>query len=225
MRASGVLILAAQLATLGTPCLAASVPEAVAVLHVQEPGPGRVPEAAPLRFVLTKQRRVFVGGSDRILTAQLDKQDLQSIEKQIDRVRKLQGVAREVRLGPGDERYELTLFEGDGLQVTAIGDPSFASGALQTLGELLVVLRSFQHQQLRRLAPTEVVLTTRQGSLVGGCREWTLPVGLRESLAGPKTLPAAAVAGWPTGAFPASVCDGKQRYVVALRPLLPGEQP
>jgi len=30
---------------------------------------------------------------------------------------------------------------------------------------------------------------------------------------------------WPTGAAPAAVCDGDRRFVVTLRPLLPGERP
>ena len=36
---------------------------------------------------------------------------------------------------------------------------------------------------------------------------------------------AADAIGWPTGALPASVCAGDKRFVVTLRPLLPGERP
>jgi len=30
---------------------------------------------------------------------------------------------------------------------------------------------------------------------------------------------------WPTGGAPGAVCDGDRRFVVTLRPLLPGERP
>jgi hypothetical protein len=40
-----------------------------------------------------------------------------------------------------------------------------------------------------------------------------------------QAVPAADFASWPTGAAPASVCAGDKKYVVTLRPLLPGEKP
>lgn len=213
-------------AGLAAPSLAAStLPDAVALLHVQEPGPGRAPAAAPLRFALTKERRVFVGGSRHVLSASLEKDDVKLLEKAIDRVRKLKDLPAEVRLGPGDDRYELDLFKGDRLHVVALGDPAFASGSLRPLGELLTQMRAFSHLSLRRMAPTQFLLTTREGTLPGGCREWALPVTLAESLPGPLVVPAARVHDWPAGAYPASVCAGDRRYVVTLRPLLPGERP
>jgi hypothetical protein len=60
---------------------------------------------------------------------------------------------------------------------------------------------------------------------VGGCRPWRQTVPLAEVLAGPRTVDARSAYDWPTGALPAAVCDGDRRYVVTLRPLLPGERP
>ena len=71
-----------------------------------------------------------------------------------------------------------------------------------------------------RLAPS-----AREGVLVGGCREWFLPLSFDDVLAAPQRLAADERGRWPAGADPASVCQGGRSYVVTLRPLLPGEQP
>ncbi len=68
-------------------------------------------------------------------------------------------------------------------------------------------------------------MIAREGKLAGGCRRWTFAEPVTESLFAPRTVPAADVENWPTGAAPASVCAGEKTYVVALRPLLPGEKP
>ena len=48
---------------------------------------------------------------------------------------------------------------------------------------------------------------------------------MTDSVFAPGTVPASAAENWPTGATPASVCADDKTYVVALRPLLPGERP
>ena len=50
-------------------------------------------------------------------------------------------------------------------------------------------------------------------------------VVLPDAREGRRLVTPAEAAAWPTGAMPASVCSGDRRYVVTLRPLLPGEQP
>jgi hypothetical protein len=70
-------------------------------------------------------------------------------------------------------------------------------------------------------------MVVREGRLVGGCRSWGFTFPIAAALAGPRLISPPEAVGWPTGAVPASVCaaDTDQRYIVTLRPLLPGEQP
>jgi hypothetical protein len=68
-------------------------------------------------------------------------------------------------------------------------------------------------------------MALREARLVGGCRAWGFTFPITEALAGPRTVAADEAKGWPTGARPASVCVDGRRYVLTLRPLLPGERP
>ncbi len=105
------------------------------------------------------------------------------------------------------------------------GDPAAAPPELQGLAALVTDLLRFDHPNLRPWAPTEYAVSAREGILVGGCRAWLLPLSFELVLAGPQRIAADEVERWPTGSDPASVCVDDRRYVVTLRPLLPGEQP
>jgi hypothetical protein len=205
---------------------AARHPEAELALDVFEPPrPGRVPEAAPSRFVLQDDGRVFVGGTSRIAAGRLEDLERKDLEKLIALVRKLPGLGSSITLGPGDTRYRLWLRRGRGVEIVAKGDPAAAPPALRPLAQLLERLSVFNHASLVPLAPTQLVLSAREERLDGGCRQWTLPPPLADVLVEPRLITADAARGWPTGAVAASVCAGDKRYSVALRPLLPGERP
>jgi hypothetical protein len=213
------------LLSVGVTATATEIREAQLILEVHPPAaPSQVHEAAPPRFVLMKDRHVFIGGEYRILTGRLEKRDVKPIEKLAKRVRKIKGLGASVSLGPGETRYLLSLRKGRRLDVAARGDPTRAPGALRPLGELLVALSSFYHPALRPYRPAQYAVGVREARLVGGCRSWDLGVPLQ---LGPpvRTVPAREAAGWPTGSQPASVCRDGRSFVVTLRPLLPGEAP
>jgi hypothetical protein len=209
----------------GVAAASAGVPEATVVLEVLDaPTPGRVPEAAPARFVLLEDGRLFVGGTSHVHAGRLERAEAKEIEKQIARVRKLPGLGSALSFGPGETRRRLTLPKG--LTITATGDPAKAAAAMRPLAELLGLLEGFLHPSLTPYVPTQYLLSVRTAPILGGCRPWTIgQVTLTEALAAPRMLPAQAVGGWSTGAPAANVCSGEQTYLVALRPLLPGERP
>lgn len=205
---------------------AGEIPEAEIVLDVIGPSPpGQVPSAAPPRFVLLKDRQVFVGGTRGLVSGRLEKDEAKDIEKRLSRVRKLPGIGSTVVLGPGGARYRLLLNDGRPLEILATGDPASASPSLRPLAALLRELESFDHPSLRPYEPRAFALGASEAALVGGCRSWSFPVPLSEALSAPRLLPAAVAVGWPTGAIAASVCAGGKTYAVTLRPLLPGEKP
>jgi hypothetical protein len=105
------------------------------------------------------------------------------------------------------------------------GDLAAATPALQPLAALVLDLERFHHPALRPYAPAFFALSAREGTLPGGCRPWTRPEPLADSVFAPRIVTAADFPSWPTGAAPASVCAGDKKYVVTLRPLLPGEKP
>jgi hypothetical protein len=187
--------------------------------------PGFVPAAAPPRFVLLGKGQFYVGGSAEIASGQLDSREAKDLEKRLDRLRRLPGLGSQVALGPGETTYRLTLSGKRPLTIVATGDPATASPAIRPLAELIAQLEAFEHPSLRIVQPQQLALGAREERLDGGCRSWTLPVPLRAALAGPQLVPLATAAGWPRGAWAASVCDGDTRYAVTLRPLLPGERP
>jgi hypothetical protein len=205
---------------------AAEIPEAEVVLDVIAPSPpGQIPSAAPPRFVLLKDRQVFVGGTARLFSGRLEKDEVKEIEKRLSKVRKLPGIGSMVVLSPGGARYRLLVREGRPLEILATGDPVSAPPALRPLATLLHDLAAFDHPSLRPWEPTAFALSAREATLGGGCRTWTLPVSIPEAVSAPRALPAAVAADWPTGAIAASVCAGDKTYAVTLRPLLPGEKP
>jgi hypothetical protein len=203
-----------------------SHPEAQVSLDVIEaPRPGFVPEAAPSRFVLLDEGRVFVGGTRDLASGQLDKAELKELDALIARVRKLPGLGSSVTLGPGETEYRLWLRRGRELEIVAKGDPAAAPAALRPLAQLVERLAGFNHTSLASLAPSQYLLGAREESLDGGCRPWTLPAPLADVLASRRLVTADAADHWPTGALAASVCADAKRYAVTLRPLIPGERP
>lgn len=186
---------------------------------------GQVPSALPMRFVLLSDGAIFVGGTSRLLAGRLTKDEMADLERRVGEVRKLPGLGSTVSFGPGAAGFRLGLRKGKPVEVLVQGDPASAPPALAPLSSLITRLLRFDHASLRPYEPGSYALGAREGKLVGGCRGWTLPVPLAEALVGPRIVPAAAVAGWPTGATPAVVCSGDKSYVVTLRPLVPGEKP
>lgn len=217
---SCVLVLASTLAHAGEGS------DAVVTLEAISPLPGeQVAAALPLRFALLENGAVFVGGTSQVLTGQLGKDEVAALERRMSEVRKLPGLAATVTFGPGPAGFRLTIRKPKPLDVLVHGDPAAAPPGLLPLANLLRDLGQFSHASLRPHAPESYALGVREGKLAGGCRPWTLPVPLADAEASPRTVSAASVVGWPTGATPASVCAGDKTYVVTLRPLVPGEKP
>lgn len=206
--------------------LPADVSNSVVVLQVSGGGlPGRVPEAMPERFVLLEDGSVYVGGTGTIATARLEKGDVRDIEKSLDRIRKIPGLGSVVTFGSGEQKRRLIARKGRALDIAASGDPASAPPGLRPLASLMDNLAHFDTPSLHPYRPASFALSAREGVLPGGCRSWTFPVSLPQVLAAPQSVAASAAERWPTGGQPASVCAGDKRYVVTLRPLLPGEKP
>ncbi len=204
---------------------AAEVPGAVIVLEADPGSPGSDPAGAPPRFVLMKDGEVFVGGTERLEGGRLDKAESSALLKRADAVRRLR-LSSPVSLGgEGARTARLRLLEGKPLELLVKGDPAQASPALAPLTSLLSDLLRFNHPSLRPYAPTSYAMAARDERLVGGCRAWEFGFPITEALSAPRTVTAEEAKGWPTGARPASVCVDGRRYVVTLRPLLPGERP
>lgn len=224
-RALGALALLVALPAAPSP--AGEVRGAVAVLEVFTRAlPHHVPEAAPPRFALLEDGRVYVGGTRALWAGKLASRELRDLERRLEDVRKLPGLAGSTTLGPGERRHRLRLFKGGRpLDLTLTGDPAQARPAMRALAGLLQDLERFTHPTLRPYRPETYSLSAREGTPRGGCRRWTGPPSIAEAVFAPVGVAADAAAGWPSGATPASVCSGDRNYVVTLRPLLPGEQP
>jgi len=204
---------------------AAEVPGAAIVLEADPGSPGSDPSGAPPRFVLMKDGQVFVGGTERLEAGRLDGAESSALLKRADAVRRLR-LSSPVSLGGDDSRTaRLRLLEGKPLEIVAKGDPAQASPALAPLASLLTDLLRYDHPSLRPYSPTSYAMVAREARLVGGCRAWRFGFPITEAVSAPRTVTAEEVTGWPTGARPASVCVDGSRYVVTLRPLLPGERP
>jgi hypothetical protein len=222
----GALLLT-LVAVLTTPTAhAGEIPQAVVILEAAVGLPGSIPEAAPPRFVLLRDRRVFVGGSEPVYVGELSEDEEDRIKDRIDDLRDSGVLAPSVAFGDDvSKRYRLRLLENDPRDVVITGDPADAPPALRGLAAFVSELLRFDNRSLRPWSPAFYALSARPGILVGGCREWLLPVPLEAALEAPQRIEAEDVERWPTGSNPASVCAGGQRYVVTLRPLLPGEAP
>ncbi|MFS8068621.1 MAG: hypothetical protein ACMG6S_19865 [Byssovorax sp.] len=205
---------------------AAEIPKAVVILESRSAAlPGQVPEAAPPRFVLLEDGQVYVGGTHDLVTARLAGRDLKDLERRISDVRKLPAIAGVITVGPGTAVRRLYLGKGRALDIRIEGDLHAAPPALRPLADLVLDLERFHHPALRPYAPAQLALHAEEGSLPGGCRPWNRPEPIEGSVFAPQVVNAADFAAWPTGAAPASVCAGDRRFVVTLRPLLPGEKP
>lgn len=223
MRTSTILLLLALPADTSA---AGDIPKAVVVVESLATAlPDQVAEAAPPRFVLLEDGQVFVGGTSRLAAGRLAKAEAREIEARVVAVRQLPGFGASVALGAGGQRYRLRLRKGGAQDIEVTGDPSDPSAGPGPLASLLQDLLRFDHPSLRPYRPASYAVIAREGKLAGGCRRWTFAEPVTESLFAPRTVPAAAAENWPTGATPASVCADDKTYVVALRPLLPGERP
>ena len=222
----GAVVLVGLAVATASRATAGDIPKAVVVLEsLAATLPDQVPEAAPPRFVLLEDGQVFVGGTSRLAAGRLAKAEGKEIEGRVAAVRQLPGLGAAVALGGGAKRHRLRLRKGGAQDIEITGDPGGAPPPLLPLGSLLQDLLKFDHPSLRPYRPGSYAVIAREGKLAGGCRRWTFAEPVAESLFAPRTVPASAVEGWPTGAAPASVCAGDKTYVVALRPLLPGEKP
>lgn len=221
------LALLALVALLAVPSASAGeVPQATLILEASVGVPGTLPAAAPPRFVLRRDGSVFVGGSEQIYAGLLAKDEVKLIERRVKALRQAGVLGPSVSFGDDTTKsYRLRVLKDGARDVVITGDPATAPPELQGLGLLVSDLLRFDHPSLRPWVPTEYAVSAREGVLVGGCREWLLPLSLDDVLDGPRRLAADEVERWPAGADPASVCRDGRRYVVTLRPLLPGEQP
>lgn len=205
---------------------AAETPEVLLTLEVSGPLPtGYVASALPPRFVLFEDGQVFVGGTSQLAAGRLDKAEVKAFEQRLAAVRKLPGLGGTIAFGGAPAPRGHLQAPKSRLDVVTTGDPAAAPPGLRPLATLVRDLSSFHHPSLRPYEPAALLLSVKEGPLLGGCRPWSLPVPLAEALAGPRTVSASEAHDWPTGATPAAVCDGDRRFVVTLRPLLPGERP
>jgi hypothetical protein len=226
-RARLATALAAALLVLGSLSVRGDSDEMVVALYVSGPvEPGVAPEAMPPRFALMEDGTAYVGGTSAVAVRRLEKREIKDIEKDIDRIRKIPGLATRVDLGPGSDRsYRIVVRQGKPLDLTAVGDTGTASPAFSPIVSLIVRLADVSGREMPPYSPTSYLLSAREETLAGGCRRWTFPAPLAQVLAAPQVVAASAADSWPTGGTLASVCDGGKHYSVSLKPLLPGEQP
>jgi hypothetical protein len=221
-------LLAALLLAAAVPALARAgeIPGALVVLEAAPATPGSDSSGAPPRFALLKDGQVFVAGTTLVETGRLDKGEAQALAKRAAALRKLPGVAGPVTLGGAPERVaRLRLLEGDPVEIVVTGDTALAPAGLAPLTAFIDELLRFRHPSLRPYAAESYALAVHEARLPGGCRAWAFALPIAQAVASRHAVSAADAASWPTGALPASVCADDRRYVVTLRPLLPGEQP
>jgi hypothetical protein len=225
-RAAVVVFFVAGAAASSTPSPAAESPDVIVLVDLVAPfAPGQVWSAAPPRFALYEDGQVFVGGTSRVASGRLEKAEVKAIEDQIAVVRKLPGLGTTVTFAEGGPRYRVQVRKGKPLDLVVTGDPAGAPAALRPLAALLQNLSAFEHESLRPYEAANYALAAREAALPGGCRAWTFAVPLNDVVAGPRGISQSAVGDFPTGATPASVCEGGKTYHLTLKPLLPGERP
>jgi hypothetical protein len=168
---------------------------------------------------------LYVGGTRDIRVGKLESSEMKDLERRIAEVRKLP-LTGAMTIGPGNERRHLFLKKGRALDMVLSGDPADPPASLRALAAFVTDLARFQHPSFRPYEPTSYAMSAKEGTLAGGCRPWTLPEPLAESVFAPRIVPAKGHGDWPTGAVPAAVClENDKRYVVTFRPLLPNERP
>ena len=74
------LLLALAVPVAAPPATAGEIPDATLILEAAVGLPGSIPAAAPPRFVLRRDRQVFIGGSEAIFVGQLHKDEVKDIE-------------------------------------------------------------------------------------------------------------------------------------------------
>lgn len=222
------LVLAAAVWATAAPAAAPSgaIPGAVIVFETPPGTPGSDPASAPPRFVLLKDGQVFVGGTGVLETGRIGKDEAQVLRRGAEAIRKAAGRERTLWVG-GEQKHValLRLPEDSPEQITITGDPSAAPPSLRPAAAFVDRLLRFDDPGLALYKPESYAVRAREQRLAGGCRTWSFSFPIAEALAGPRIVAAGEAGGWPTGAWPASVCAGGKRFVVTLRPLLPGEQP
>jgi len=226
LRRRGLAVLAVAALAQAASSSSAEIPNALVVLEVLVPAqPGDVPAAAPPRFVLMEDGTVYVGGTRDLRVGKLESSEQKDLDRRIGEVRKLP-LTGVMTVGPGIERRHLFVKKGRALEMVLNGDPADPPASLRALAALVTDVERFQHPSLRPYEPASFAMSAKEGTLAGGCRPWTLPEPLAESVFAPRVVPAKGHGDWPTGAIPAAVClENDKRYVVTFRPLLPGERP
>jgi hypothetical protein len=220
-RRTAALVLAAALIP---SCALAEIEGALIVIEAAPGTPGSEPRGAPPRFALLDDGQVFVGGTAALETTRLEKGELSALRKRIEAARKdLERAGRPAPAAAGVSAVRVRFPEGKPIE--AVLDVAAAPQAPSPLVALVGDLLRYDHPSLVRYAPASYALSAQQRSLSGGCRPWTFRFAIEDALAVPVAVAAADASSWPTGAFPASVCVGDKRFVVTLRPLLPGERP
>ena len=235
MRARVPAVAALVLGSLAAAARAAEIPNAVLVLETPPGTPGSAPEGAPPRFVLLKDGQAFAGGTSRIETVRLEKAEAQALRRRADAARKAIGRSeRSVVLGAGGPVVRLRFGEEPPVEVSLgrevsageAGSPPAPGPPADPVSALVAELLAFHHPGLVPYSPASYAMRLREGTLAGGCRRWNFAFPLAAAVGAERVVTAEQAQGWPTGAWPASVCgEGDKRYVLTLRPLLPGEQP
>ncbi|MFN8094829.1 MAG: hypothetical protein U0599_21880 [Vicinamibacteria bacterium] len=220
------LALAVGLVLAAAAVRAGEVPGALLVVESAPGTPGSDPTGAPPRFALLRDGQAFVGGTWRVETVRLEKGELSALRKRVDAARKAVGRSSRLVLGEGGPLVRLRFPEDPPVEVQLGSAPPAPGEEPDPVAALVADVLSFRHPGLVPYEPPGYALVLREGALAGGCRPWNLATPFAEAKAGPLSVPADQALGWPTGALPGSVCgpDAK-RYVLTLRPLLPGEQP